>query len=253
MVDAWEQDSQDDQDEDGFGDFWVADRESTKLILSKSLMATIKNETPTDPTGDKATLRGIVSNTSGQGEARFDWGTSDEYGQQTTAQAVDGPASVSSVLTGLTPNTNYHYRMVVTDGNGVTRFGKDQTFNSGPLVKDDPCAGGGCVGPAKLRLISNPKTIKVKRGKRGRVATIVVNAGGKAASGVKVCVRGPKKLIQVKRCQTLGGLGSAATKSRTFKVKVKRKAKKGKRISLSFTASAKSVPSRKAKARIVVR
>jgi hypothetical protein len=281
-----------DQDDDGLDDFWVTDIRSTELVLSKNLLAQFKANEASNLNGTGATLSGTVSNTAGEGEAWFEYGTTDEYGEETAGQAVDGPSSVEADLTGLTANTVYHYRMVVKNGKGLTKYGEDQTFNSGDVIPDpDPVetcdldpSGPGCANycqanptamgcpdfdwcaanpgkcnnggtkktNAKLSLIASPKSLKVKRGKKGSVSAIVFNSGGKTAHGVKVCVKAPKKLVKVKKCQTIGGLGAGKTKTKQFKVKVSKKAKKGKKITLKFTASSKNAGKKTATVKVKV-
>jgi len=52
-------------------------------------------------------------------EYRFEYGTSESYGQSTPAETLVGegfdPEAVEAQLEGLTPNTTYHFRLVATD------------------------------------------------------------------------------------------------------------------------------------------
>jgi hypothetical protein len=198
----------------------------------------------------------------------------------------------SAGIDGLTKGTEYHYRAVAKNALGLVRYGDDKTFTTtnvddpdpiDPCVTDstkpgcadyDPCkvddtlpgcakyceahpneckGGGGITPNAKLRLVSVQKKVMVKRGKKGQVPVLVFNAGGKKATGVKICVKAPKKLIKVKKCQTVGSLASGATKTKAFKVKVTKKAKKGKKITLKFTATSKNAGKKTATAKVVVK
>jgi hypothetical protein len=61
---------------------------------------------------------------------RFEYGTSTSYGASTAdAGAGSGQSakSVSASITGLTPNTRYHYRVVATNDAGIAR-GRDRSF-----------------------------------------------------------------------------------------------------------------------------
>jgi uncharacterized membrane protein len=108
----------------------------------------------------------------------------------------------------------------------------------------------GTTPNAKLAIVPVTKKIAVKRGKKGTVQVAVINAGGKAAKGVKVCVKGPKKLVKVKGCTKVGSLGSGA--SRTVKIKVKAKRKRGKAV-LKLTAKGNGLSAKKAPAKVVIR
>ena len=177
---------------------------------------------------------------------------------------------------------------MATNELSLTRYGDDKTFTTTNTADPDPVetcdldpTGPGCaeyceVNPTALgcpdydwcaanpgkcgktanaklaQLIASPKTIKVKRGKKGSVSAIVTNAGGKTANGVKVCVRAPKKFVKVKKCLTFGKIGAAKTKTKSFKVMVKKKAKKGKKITLKFTATSGNAGKKTAKAKVVV-
>jgi hypothetical protein len=66
----------------------------------------------------------------------FQFGTSTAYGSATTAQTIGfgaGPQAVGASLTGLSPSTTYHFRVVATNAGGTT-FGADQTFTTSPPV-----------------------------------------------------------------------------------------------------------------------
>jgi hypothetical protein len=198
--------------------------------------------------------------------------------------------AASAAIDGLEKGTEYHYRAVAKNALGLVRYGDDKTFTTTNTADPDPVetcdldpTGPGCAeycqtnptamgcpdfdwcaaNPgkcnnggtkktnAKLGLITTPKTIKVKRGKKGSISAIVFNSGGKTAHGVKVCVKAPKT-VKVKKCQTIGGLGAGKTKTKQFKVKVTKKAKKGKKITLKFTASSKNAGKKTATVKVKV-
>ena len=79
-----------------------------------------------------ATLNGTVNPKNGDTIVTFEYGTNTSYG--TTVNAVQslvsagaGAIPVSTAVTGLTPGTLYHFRVVATDSGGAT-YGGDQTF-----------------------------------------------------------------------------------------------------------------------------
>lgn len=69
------------------------------------------------------------------GTAAFEYGTDIQYGTQTTFQdlgTASGDVILIADLSGLQPNTTYHYRTVVKDSSG-TVVGPDATFTTEPL------------------------------------------------------------------------------------------------------------------------
>ena len=83
-----------------------------------------------------ATLNGTVNAQNDSTTVSFEYGTDTGYG--TTVAAAQSPLSsssdqsVSKAITGLTPNTTYHYRVTATNSADTTN-GDDQTFTTDPL------------------------------------------------------------------------------------------------------------------------
>ncbi len=70
-----------------------------------------------------ATLNGTVNPNGLETSAYFEWGTSTAYGNRTPAQSIPAGTSdvaVSANLTGLSPNTTYHFRIVATNSADTT-------------------------------------------------------------------------------------------------------------------------------------
>jgi hypothetical protein len=82
-------------------------------------------------TSTTAELNGIVNPNGISSAVYFDYGTSTSYGTTVTAaqSLVTGTSNVnvSAALTGLTPNTLYHFRCWATNSTGTT-YGADSTF-----------------------------------------------------------------------------------------------------------------------------
>jgi len=99
--------------------------------------APIQTTPATDVTDTSATLTGIIG-TQGKAVAyRFQYGVIryDHATPVSTVPARDAPRPVSATVTGLTPGTLYHFRLVATFGNP----GDDQTFTTAPAPA--PVAG----------------------------------------------------------------------------------------------------------------
>jgi hypothetical protein len=78
--------------------------------------------------------------TEAVGTAYFQHGTSTAYGASTARQGVGAaitPRAVTSTVSGLTPGTTYHFRIVAENAGG-TSYGADQTFTTLPLSPSVP-------------------------------------------------------------------------------------------------------------------
>jgi len=70
----------------------------------------------------------------------FEWGTSTAYGSKTPLRVAGSGTSdvaVSELLTGLTPATTYHYRLV-GDNAAATVFGADRVFTTSTVTPPPP-------------------------------------------------------------------------------------------------------------------
>ena len=94
---------------------------------------------------------------------------------------------------------------------------------------------------------------KVKRGKKATFKVKVKNIGDATARKLKLCAKGPKKLVKVPKCRKPGKLAAGKSKTVKFKVKVKKRAKKGKKAKITFTAYAKGAKKKSGKATVKIR
>lgn len=86
----------------------------------------------TNITRSSAKLNGTVNPENLTTTYHFEWGTSRSYGHTTPATAAgagNADESVSKVISGLKPDTLYHYRIVATNAVG-TSVGADHTFRT---------------------------------------------------------------------------------------------------------------------------
>ncbi len=94
-------------------------------------LATVTTNDATNIASTSATLNGTVNPNNSSTAVKFEYGTTTSYGNMITAMPspVTGTSivPVTAALTGLTPNTLYHFRIAATNTGGTTN-GTDQTF-----------------------------------------------------------------------------------------------------------------------------
>jgi hypothetical protein len=101
------------------------------LILTASAAAgprTVVTGQAVPVTDTTATLHGDVYSTEGSVTYHFDYGTTSAYGSSTAPTTVAN-GSITTTISGLTPVTGYHYRLVASDSTGET-VGLDWTFTT---------------------------------------------------------------------------------------------------------------------------
>lgn len=192
-----------------------------------------------------ATLTGKVNPGGGAASFHFDYGKTTAYGKSTAPQPVAPgvqPVAVSSAIAGLKPKTRYHYRLVVTNEAGAAT-GADLSFKT----KKDPFKGVGlrkqsvvvAKGIAFVK-VSCPKgvppqcsgTLTLRNKKRARLGRgkFVIQPGTSMRVRVKLTKKARKLLGKKKSLLTLATAkatdGAGTKKTRSAKVKLKRKKKK---------------------------
>lgn len=87
-----------------------------------------------------ATVAGSV-NPAGPGETHyyFQYGPTAEYGLTSTETGAPASTPVQAELSSLAPQTEYHYRLVAFNENGVKSYGKDMTFTTSAVVTFKYC------------------------------------------------------------------------------------------------------------------
>jgi len=132
--------------------FEVTSADNTTFSLnSYSLTATLSNgsgqqvpavtsDAASSVTSNGATVTGSVNPEGADTTYKVDYGANTFYGNSVPATAADAGSGTSAVnvsenLTGLQPNTTYHYRIRATNSGGTTDS-SDQTFTTGALQLD---------------------------------------------------------------------------------------------------------------------
>jgi len=103
--------------------------------------------------GSSATVNGTVNPGGSATDWWFEYGTSVSYGSKTTTTGAGSGSvnlAVAKTLTGLTPATTYHYRLVAKSSSGTTNGGDGLfTTASPPTAVTSPATG---VGPGTATL-----------------------------------------------------------------------------------------------------
>jgi hypothetical protein len=113
----------------GGGTSFGADRTFTTL----SPPPVVTSNPATNVASVSSTLNGSVNPRGSTTTVHFEWGTTTSYGHTTASQSYYGnlTQNVSWNITGLSPNTRYHFRLVGSN-NGGARYGIDRTFTTLP-------------------------------------------------------------------------------------------------------------------------
>jgi plastocyanin len=88
----------------------------------------------------QATLNGSVNPHGFATSYFFDWGTTTAYGQKTPEVSLGSGTSAlpaSASLSGLSPETTYHFQLVAKNASGTTT-GADRTFTTAPVPSLQP-------------------------------------------------------------------------------------------------------------------
>jgi hypothetical protein len=108
-----------------------------------------------------ATLNGSLNPHGLTTTVQFQYGTTTSYGSTTPMQTQTGNTyrNIAGNISGLSPNTVYHFRIVATNSVG-TRFGGDRTFTTlaatgPPVVTTDPASSVASFS-ARLNALVNP-------------------------------------------------------------------------------------------------
>ncbi|MDB6073876.1 MAG: hypothetical protein JWO89_1516, partial [Verrucomicrobiaceae bacterium] len=102
--------------------------------LPLKALATTTGQLNNSTTGTRSTITGLVSSPDSDAKVFFEYGTDTTYGKTVasspatvTRNVVD--AACKAALSGLLPDTDYHYRIVAQNAGGTT-WGEDVTFHT---------------------------------------------------------------------------------------------------------------------------
>ncbi|HET6865942.1 MAG TPA: fibronectin type III domain-containing protein, partial [Solirubrobacteraceae bacterium] len=173
---------------------------------------------PSAITATGATLNGSVTANNASVGVVFEFGQTSAYGSQASVPAVTGlqSAPVTALLTGLTPGTTYHYRLVASSPDGAATT-PDATFTTAPAP---PAAPSATQPPALTGLSIRPSRFFALPARHHKAGTAITYTDSEAArttivvfaqtAGVTLhgrCVK-PSKRAHGPKCTRLVKLGS---------------------------------------------
>jgi uncharacterized delta-60 repeat protein len=135
--------------------------DSKYLVVAPGPPPIVNTNAATNVTISSARLNGTVNPNGLPTSVHFEYGTTTSYGSTTTSQNYTGNTtqSVSAGISGLNPNTTYHFRLVGTN-NGGTSYGSDMTFTTlsatGPPIVTTNVATNVTSSSATLNGTVNP-------------------------------------------------------------------------------------------------
>ena len=120
---------------------WIPTAAAAAVALALVIYFVVFHSVPlTVTTGDATGIRTTTATLSGNLDSlgaadsvdvSFEWGVSTDYGNETTPELRTAAGSVQADLSGLAPNTTYHFRIKAAGRDG-TVYGPDMQFTTGP-------------------------------------------------------------------------------------------------------------------------
>jgi DNA-binding beta-propeller fold protein YncE len=124
----------------------------------------LPSERVTGVTDSEATLHGEVNPQGKETTCYFEYGTSEAYGhimpcQPETVGSGSKPKPVSTSISGLEGNTEYHYRLLAKTASGEVAAGADETFTTlqAPPAVSGLFASGVSQGDVTFNAMVNPQ------------------------------------------------------------------------------------------------
>jgi hypothetical protein len=201
-----------------------------------------------------ASLSGLVTNSNW---TRFEYGTTTAYGRVTPMREPNGPgtAAAHERLTGLQPNTTYHYRLQAANAGNLT-VSEDRTFTTAaapgggnPGGGNPGGGGGGTTTPAPttpsdstppaFRISGPPKGVKL--GRAGAI-TLALTSSEDATASFGGSVKVPRTARAIPFAKRTVALKAGAKKTVTLRLSRKdaarvRRALRHRRLTATITVT----------------
>lgn len=179
--------------------------------------ATARTAGTTGVARSRATVHGTVEVAGENASWRFQYGITTRYGESTAPQAVSARRAqvpVHSTLSGLAPNTRYHYRLVVeTPGKPGGSRGSDRTFTT-------RANGTVRVRSKQLAVVRGAVRVPVRCDSRATChGRLVLATGSARCSGAMVRIAAHRTVLR--RIAVGGACRSKLVHARSHRVTVK--------------------------------
>jgi len=158
--------------ESGTFHFTVQVRDSTSQTVEEDFSISISSsvtkprvstDSATDIGETSATLKGFLDSTGGEEcQVWFEYGTTTSYGHSTPKQTLNTAGPFSAHISGLKPNTTYHFKACASNSRG-TICGEDVTFRTKAKID-------------QLPQIMRPQESEVFQAEVGKVFTLQIEA-----------------------------------------------------------------------------
>jgi streptogramin lyase len=155
------------------GNLWFTESANPGRIAMMTVAPKVESPAASVVSERAATLEAIVGPNSQATTYSFEYGTTSEYGSQTSPTSAGSgatSATVSASVSGLRPSTLYHFRVVATNETGAT-YGSDSTFTTASLSSNGLGEVTIAPGePAGFGAGSNPNSVPVAPPQLGKTA-----------------------------------------------------------------------------------
>ena len=164
----------------GYGTGWSAQYYLEKI--SSYTNPSVTTNSATNITQTSATLNATVNPNGDSTYAYFQWGLTTSYGNTTTAEYIgSGTSNVSysKSISGLSPNTTYHFRVVAYDTSYVNIYGSDMTFTT----PQGPCTPPSATTNSATNITYNSATLNATVNPNGLATTVWFQYGTTTSYG----------------------------------------------------------------------
>jgi len=125
------------------GNMWFTENADPGTIGRITVPPGASTQDPSATDHRSATLRARIRPNSQATTYSFEWGTTTAYGNETSSAPAGGGATAQTVaadISGLSPETTYHYRVVATNDSGTT-YGEDRVLTTEAAPQPDVVTG----------------------------------------------------------------------------------------------------------------
>jgi hypothetical protein len=143
------------------GTVYVADSAGNDVaVFASRHFPDVNMEPVSNLTSRSVTLKGVINpENEGSASCQFEYGPTESYGSTAPCSPAPGsgnsPVAVAANVTGLVPDTTYHYRLSATNING-TNTGSDEQFTTRGAAIHGESAEHVLLTSAKLRAMIDP-------------------------------------------------------------------------------------------------